>query len=68
METLQLTAYHKSLIERSGGDIDVLALRLFLDAREQNQMAFELLEMTGDEVYTRETFVKAAKILIENQT
>lgn len=66
METLQLTAYHKYLIERSGGDIDVLALRIFFDAREQNQMAFELLELTGDKTYTRETFVKAAKILIEN--
>jgi hypothetical protein len=68
METLKLTAYHKWLIERSGGDIDVLALRIYFDARDQNQMAFELLELTGDKAYTRETFVKAAKMLIENQT
>jgi hypothetical protein len=39
METLKLTAYHKWLIERSGGDIDVLALRIYFDARDQNQMA-----------------------------
>jgi hypothetical protein len=68
MGILQLTAYHRYLIERSGGDIDVLALRIFFDAREQNQMAFELLELTGDKAYSRETFIKAAKILIENQT
>jgi hypothetical protein len=63
---MELLAYHKYLIERSNGDPDVIALRLFFDAREQNQMAFELLEMTGDEAYTRDTFVKAAKLILEN--
>jgi hypothetical protein len=61
---MELLAYHKWLIERSGGDIDVLALRIFLDARDQNPMAFELLELTGDKAYTRETFIKAAKIIL----
>jgi len=59
------TAYHQWLIANSQGDHDELVQLLKRDILDQNPQAFELLETTGDEKFTGETFEKAAKLLLE---
>jgi len=60
-----LLAYHKWLLRLSGKDRITLAGLIFSDCmRDQNELAFELLELTGDTKYGDETFLKAADILI----
>ncbi len=61
---MELLAYHKFLLEKSAKDRRHLAVLLFMDIAEQNPMAFDLLEMTGDKEYKEQSFFKAADILI----
>ena len=62
---MTLTAYHKYLLQVSNADRASLAARLLVDVvQDQNPMAFDLLEMTGDKEYTQETFFKASDLLI----
>jgi hypothetical protein len=66
MEEFQLLAYHKWCIRQSGKDRKTLAGILFADiVQDQNPLVFDLLEMTGDEDYTQESFYKAADILLK---
>ena len=62
---MQLTAYHQHLLSAGKCDRASMAALLFVDVvQDQNPMAFELLEMTGDKEYTQETFFKASDLLI----
>ena len=62
---MELTAYHKYLLHVTNADRASLAARLLVDVvQDQNPMAFELLEMTGDKEYTQQTFFSAADLLI----
>ena len=64
-EEFELLAYHKWLIRCSDKDRRTLAGLILKDVvDDQNEMAFELLALTGDEKYTEETFSKAADILL----
>lgn len=63
----KLTAYHHWLLKYSNGEKHRLIGMLKWEViEEKNQQAFDLLEMTGDEKYTAETFEKAADLLINN--
>jgi hypothetical protein len=62
---MELLAYHKYLLQVTNADRASLAARLLVDVvQDQNPMAFELLEMTGDKEYTQQTFFSAADLLI----
>lgn len=60
-----LLAYHKWLLRESNKDKEVLAALIYKDILDQNPMAFELLEITGDVAYDQQTFNKAANLLLE---
>jgi hypothetical protein len=62
---MQLTAYHRWLIEHCHRDTDLLALQLAHDATQQNPQAFTLLETAGVKVYNRAGFYAAAKYLLQ---
>lgn len=71
MKQSELTAYHKWLLEKSLRFTDerfpqreILALLIHLECVTRNPRAFELAEMTGDKVYTNDTFLKCADILL----
>jgi len=62
---MELTAYHRYLLRESKCDRKHLAVLLYLDVvKDQNKMAFELLEKTGDKHFTEQTFLKVADNLI----
>lgn len=62
---MELLAYHKALLLKSAKDRRHLAVLLYLDiVQDRNQMAFDLLKLTGDKEYNEESFLKAADILI----
>ena len=65
-EEIILTPYHKWTLRECRKDRTAIAHRLFADVVEdRNPLAYELLEMTGDTEYTKDTFFKAADILLE---
>jgi hypothetical protein len=62
---MEKTAYHgylkQNFLNREG-----IAQALLNDVMDhQNPQAFDLLKETGDEAYTKETFLKAADIVLE---
>ena len=60
-----ITAFNKWLLRESNGDRGVLVAMLKKEVvSNHNPQAFELLEQTGDKVYTQDTFVKAANLLL----
>ena len=61
----QLTAFHKWLMQVSGGDKAKLINKMRKLALNQCLPLFELLAATGDKTYTPETFEKAAQNLID---
>jgi len=63
-EKFELLAYHKWLLRESGKDRSTLVGLILSDLSEQNPMAFELLEATGDRTYNADTIFKAADILL----
>jgi hypothetical protein len=64
-EEFILLAYHKWLLRISNKDRIALAGLIYRDCLyDQNQMAFELLERTGDDKFSDETFLKAADLLL----
>jgi hypothetical protein len=64
---MELTAYHKWLLELCHRDLDLLALQLAYDCTQHNPQAFELLEMAGVTVFTRAGFYVAAKWLQQQE-
>lgn len=62
---MKQTAYTKWLLQITRGDKDCLALQLAHDCCERNPQALELVAATGDKAFTRRTFFKAAKLIIE---
>ncbi len=62
---MNLLAYHKWLLFNYGQNRDSLARKIGQDAFEQNPQTFDLLELTGDKAYNRDTFYKAADILLK---
>jgi hypothetical protein len=53
--------------EHSGGDVLIAAtwLREMIPDAPQSSEVWNLLEQTGDETYTNETFLKAARFVLE---
>jgi hypothetical protein len=64
---MELTAYHKWLLEHCHRDTDLLALQLAHDATEKNPQAFTLLETAGVKVYNRAGFYMAAIYLLKQE-
>lgn len=64
-KTVEPTAFHKWLMQVSGGQKGLLEFIIRDQALDQNPQVFELLEATGDKTYTPATFEKAADIVIE---
>lgn len=63
---MELLAYHRWLLREAGGSREKLAQILLHDLMEdQNPMAFDLLEQTGDKGYNNHTLLKAADILLK---
>jgi hypothetical protein len=63
---MELIAYHKWLLRESKGDRERLAQLLLHDLMEdQNPMAFDLLEKTGEQSYNSHTLLKAADLLLK---
>jgi hypothetical protein len=62
---MELTAYHRWLLQHCKGDVSCIALQLAHDTAEQNPQAFDVLALTGDVKYSRATFFKAAKLIIK---
>lgn len=61
-----LTAYHRWLYISHEGDRDEIARQLYVDCySDQNPQAFDLLADTGDKVFTKETFDKAADLILD---
>lgn len=59
------TAFHKWIYHLFRDDVDSTSAYLFLMVTDQrNPQAMELLSQTGDSIYTKDTFDKAAKLLI----
>ena len=66
---MEMTAYIKYLLRITQGDKDCLALQLAHDCCERNPQAIDLVAATGDKAFTRHTFYKAAKLILEaNET
>lgn len=63
---MELLAYHKWLLQEAKGSKEKLAHQLLHDLMEdQNPLAFELLEKTGDGSYNNHTLLKAADLLLK---
>jgi hypothetical protein len=63
---MELLAYHKWLLREANGSRENLAKLLLHDLMDdQNPMAFDLLEKTGDKSYNKHTLLKAADILLK---
>lgn len=64
MKKLKPTAFHRWLIQITGGNIKLLTEVLKYEIlNNQNPQAFDLLKATGDKNYTPETFVKASEFV-----
>lgn len=64
------TAFHKWLTRESQADRVLAARILWNMAREYpayNNVAWDLLQQTGDEKYTNETFLRAADIALKDE-
>jgi hypothetical protein len=63
------TAYEQWLIRTAvnmGGDMELnITNLLYLAIMESNEQAFSLLERTGDTKFTKGTFLKASKLILE---
>jgi len=60
----QITAYHRWLMQITGGNVFKLAFEIANQAvHDQNPQAQKLIELTG-EPYTVDTFHKAAQLLL----
>ena len=57
-------AYMNWLV-RAGKDRDTISKLIYQDILCQGELAFGLLENTGDKNYTKETFLKAADMVIK---
>jgi hypothetical protein len=63
---MKLLAYHKWLLREAEGDREKLAQILLHDLmQDQNPMAFDLLEKTGDKGFSNRTLLKAADLLLK---
>lgn len=63
---MELLAYHKWLLREAKGSREKLAQILLGHLmNDQNPMAFDLLAMTGDKDYSKQTLLKAADILLK---
>lgn len=58
-----MNAYRKWLLQEFK-TVEAIAEELRIELLNQNQMAFELLEDTGDKNYTWETILKAAELVV----
>ncbi len=64
---MELLAYHKWLLQISKGDRDLLMVAIARDYFKQNEMAFDLIELTGEKTYDHNTFYKAADLILNNK-
>lgn len=64
-QTIQATPYQRWLFMQSKGHPVALAQLILNEVMQKNLTAFDILEMTGDQEYTVQTMIKAAKILCE---
>jgi hypothetical protein len=62
---MELTAYHKWLLRYETRDR--IANRIFIDCGDGNEQAYDLLEATGDVEYTKDTFLKAADLILNSK-
>lgn len=64
MTELKPLAYHHYLMKATNGDLEDLTLLIRHHVIEDNNpMAYDLLEATGDKTYTSGTFKKAAQLV-----
>ena len=62
---MTLTPYHKSLLKSGSYDPEIVALRLFLQIKENNKQALALLKSARITNYTPDNLRAIAKQLIE---
>jgi hypothetical protein len=66
--SLVLTDYHRQLIKKCHGDRDCVALGLAFDVTQGVKEAYETIKATGAPRYDRGAFVRAAKLILnENE-
>ena len=66
MKEIKPTAFYRWIMKIAKGREDTIVQHLIFEAvNNANSQVFDLLEATGEKSYSKETFSKAAKILIE---
>jgi hypothetical protein len=61
---MELLAYHRWLLREAKGDQKALSALILKDLLSQNEQAFDLIALTGDEKYSQRTLKKAANLLL----